>query len=94
MVLGVQIISLVVSLGYGIFFYLMLELNARFIYSSHLWVRIVGTLLFVMFHTLLYFLILMKINCGYVHIYFFLCILAGYELCKVVYKRFVKKGKV
>lgn len=94
MVLRVQIISLLVSLGYGIFFYLMLELNSRFLYDSRILVRIIVSFLFVLFHTLLYFLILMKINYGYVHIYFFLCMLGGYLICKVAYKRFVKKRKL
>ncbi len=92
MVLKVQIISLVVSFCYGIFFYLLLELNSRFLYSSHIVVRIIVSFLFVMFHTLLYFLILMKINYGYIHFYFFLCIILGYILCKVVYKKIVKKS--
>lgn len=91
MILGVQVISLLVSFGYGIFFYLTLELNSRFIYSSNLFVRIVYSLLFVVFHTLLYFLILMYINNGYVHLYFILCIMIGYLMCKVVYKRFEKR---
>ena len=92
MILKVQIISLVVSFCYGIFFYLLLELNSRFLYSSHIVVRIIVSFLFVMFHTLLYFLILMKINYGYIHFYFFLCIILGYILCKVVYKKIVKKS--
>ena len=92
MVLKVQIISLVVSFCYGIFFYLLLELNSRFLYSSHIVVRIIVSFLFVMFHTLLYFLILMKINYGYIHFYFFLCIILGYILCKVVFKKIVKKS--
>ena len=92
MVLKVQIISLVVSFCYGIFFYLLLELNSKFLYSSHIVVRIIVSFLFVMFHTLLYFLILMKINYGYIHFYFFLCIILGYILCKVVYKKIVKKS--
>ena len=78
MVLKVQIISLVVSFCYGIFFYLLLELNSRFLYSSHIVVRIIVSFLFVMFHTLLYFLILMKINYGYIHFYFFLCIFIAF----------------
>lgn len=94
MVLGVQIISLIVSFCYGIFFYLTLSLNSKFIYSSHLLVKIICSFIFVMFHTILYFFILMRINYGYVHIYFFLCILGGYVLCKVVSKRFVKVKKV
>ena len=92
MVLKVQIISLMVSFCYGIFFYLLLELNSRFLYSSHIVVRIIVSFLFVMFHTLLYFLILMRINYGYIHFYFFLCIILGYILCKVVYKKIVKKS--
>ena len=92
MILKVQIISLLFSFCYGIFFYLLLELNSKFLYSSHIIVRIVVSFLFVMFHTLLYFLILMRINYGYLHFYFFLCIILGYILCKVVYKKIVKKS--
>ena len=36
-------------------------------------------------------LILMRINYGYLHFYFFLCIILGYILCKVVMKKIVKK---
>lgn len=90
MALRIQLLSFFVSFCYGIFFYLLLELNSRFLYSSHFVVKILVSFLFVMFHTLLYFLILMKINNGYIHIYFFLCILLGYVLCKILYKRFVK----
>ena len=92
MVLKVQIISLMVSFCYGIFFYLLLELNSRFLYSSNIMIKVIFSFLFVMFHTLLYFLILMKINYGYIHFYFFLCIILGYILCKVVYKKIVKKS--
>ena len=94
MILGVQIISLVVSFCYGIFFYLTLELNSKLLYTSRLWLRIIVSFLFVLFHTLLYFLILMKINYGYVHVYFFLCMIGGYWICKVVYKKIVKCKKV
>lgn len=91
MELHVQLLSFGVSFCYGIFFYLLLELNSRILYSSHKSIKVVGSILFVLFHVLLYFLILMKINYGYVHIYFFLCILGGYLLCKTIYKWFVKK---
>ncbi len=90
--LKVQIVSLLVSFCYGMFFYLLLELNSRFLYSSNIIVKVLVSFLFVMFHTLLYFIILMKINYGYIHFYFFLCIILGYILCKVVYKKIVKKS--
>ena len=91
MILKVQLFSLGVSFGYGLFFYLLLELNSKFIYSTNIFVRIIVSFLFILFNTLLYFLILMKINNGYVHFYFLLSILCGYYLCKLLYKRFVKK---
>ena len=91
MILSIQLISLGVSFIYAIFFYLTLEYSSKLIYSSHLFIRIIVSFLFVMFHTLLYFIILMKINNGYLHLYFFLCLLLGFLMCKVLYKRFVKK---
>jgi len=91
MVLSVQIVSFIASFCYGIFFYLLLELNAKIIYSSHILLKVIGSFLFVLFHTFLYFLILIKINYGYIHIYFLFCIGLGYLLCKVVYKKFVKR---
>jgi hypothetical protein len=90
MVLKIQILSFVVSFCYGIFFYLMLEFCSKFLYSKYLLLRIISSFLFVLFHTVFYFFLLMKINYGYIHVYFFLCILVGYILCKVVYKKFVK----
>ena len=94
MVLRLQIISLLFSFFYGSFLFITLEINAKFIYSSNLIIKILGTILFVLFHTLLYFVILMNINFGYIHFYFFLCILLGYYVCKVIYKRFVKRKKL
>lgn len=92
--LKVQIISFVVSFGYGVFFYLSLELNSKLLYSSHFIVRIIVSFLFVFFHVLLYFLIMMRINYGYIHFYFFLFIMGGYSLCKAIYKKFVKDKDV
>ena len=94
MILNVQIMSLFVSFLYGFFFYLMLELLSKYIYNNKILIRVIISFLFILFHTLLYFLILMKINYGYIHIYFFICMLVGYLLCKVGYKRFVKRVKV
>ena len=88
--LRVQIVALLASFSYGMFFYLVLELSFKIIYSGNLLIKIFGTFLFVLFHSLLYFLLLMRINNGYVHNYFFLCLLVGYLLCKVFHKRFVK----
>lgn len=72
----------------------MLEINSKFLYTSRLLFQIIFSFLFVLFNTLLYFIILMKINYGYIHIYFFLALLGGYLICKVLFKRFVKSDKL
>lgn len=93
MSLSVQIFSFIFSFFYGIFFEILLDLNTKIINSSKLFVKIIGTFLFVLFNSILYFIILMKINNGILHIYFFLCILLGYTLsCKVGKKIFKRKG--
>ena len=94
MLLKIQIYSFLVSFIYGIIFYLLLELNSKMIYSSHLFVKIISSFLFVMFNCLLYFIILMYVNNGYIHIYFFFCLLLGYFVCKVLYKKFVNQKKL
>jgi len=94
MSLSIQILSFVISFFYGIFFEILLELNTKIIYSSKLIVKIIGTFLFVLFNTLLYFIILLKINNGILHVYFFLCIILGYTLsCKVTKKIINRRGR-
>ena len=57
--------------------------------------RIIISFLFVIFISLLYFLILIKINNGVLHLYFFLTMFTGYLLSFVIYKKLiVKKNKV
>ena len=94
MSLNTQIVSFVVSFLYGIFFYILLEINTRFLYSSSLFVRLIVSFLFVLFNTLFYFIILMYVNNGYVHIYFFICVILGCLLCKVIYKRLFGKREM
>ena len=81
MLLNVQILSLMVSFLYGCFFYILLELNVKFIYSYSLVVRVIVSFLFVLFNTLLYFLILVYVNNGYVHVYFLFSLILGYIFC-------------
>lgn len=78
MTLKVQIISLIVSFLYGIFFSFLLNINYKIIYNNNKFVKIIGTLLFVLFNSLLYFLILLKINNGIVHIYCILALIVGF----------------
>ena len=92
MKLNIQVLSLVVSFGFGIYLYILLELCYRFLTSSSLIIKSLSSLIFVLFNSLLYFIILLYINNGYIHLYFFLSMLFGYILCKVIYKWFVNKN--
>ena len=92
--LNIQLLSLFVSFLYGILFYVLLEINSRFLYSSSIVVRILCSFIFVLFNSLLYFIILFEINNGYVHFYFLLCLIGGYFLCKVIYKGLLKRKKL
>lgn len=89
MSLNIQFLSLVVSFLYGFFMFVLMEINYKLIACSSLIWKIVVSFLFVLVNTLLYFFILLKINNGYVHLYFIVYIILGYFLCKVIYKWFV-----
>ena len=86
-----QIITIVFSFIYGILFYILLEINYKYIYTGNKLYRIIVTFLFVICNTLLYFIILRKINYGIVHIYFLSCIFTGYILSNFVYKKLIVK---
>ena len=91
--LDIQIFSLLYSFGYGIVFYVLLEFNHKLLYEGKLFYRIVISFLFVIFASLLYFIILLKINNGILHLYFFISIFTGYLLSFVIYRKLVVKYK-
>lgn len=82
--LNIQIISFVSSFIYGFLFYYLLELFNKFIKGKKNLFNIVFSFFFVLLNALLYFLILLFVNNGYVHVYFLLSILWGYLLAKFI----------
>lgn len=80
MSLKLQIISLIVSFLYGIFFSFLLNINYKIIYNNSKLIKIIGTFIFIIANSLLYFYILLKINNGIVHIYLLLSLLMGFIL--------------
>ena len=94
MELNIQILSFLFSFLFGIFFYILLEVNTKFLYHSSVFIKVLFSFIFILFSSLVYFYILLKINNGYVHFYFFICIVVGYFLCKVIYKRLLKRKRV
>ena len=89
-----QIITLVVSFFYGIFFSFFLSLNYKFIYSDKKFIKTIISFLVVIINVLLYFIILKKINYGVFHIYEIFSLILGFIienwLSGLIAKRFKK----
>lgn len=80
MVLKIQVIALLFSFIFGIFFACMVKLNYRFLFCKKKLIQIFITFLFIMDMSLLYFLILKFINGGILHPYFLLLVLIGFYI--------------
>jgi hypothetical protein len=93
MSLKLQIISLIVSFLYGIFFSIFLNINYKLIYNDNKIYKIVGTFIFIIINVLLYFLIMEKINNGIIHIYCLISILLGYLIQNLIKRIFTKVYK-
>lgn len=93
MILKIQIYSILYSFLYGVIFNVLLEINYKFIYESKLLIKVISSLLFLLANTLLYFLILIKINNGIVHIYFLLSIILGYMSAYFIQKKLFKSNR-
>ena len=91
MSLNIQIYSFIFSFVFGIFFYIVLGLFSKFIYSKKLFIKVISSLAFSIGLSLLYFYVLLKINNGYLHLYFFLMILLGYIISQIIRVKFFKK---
>lgn len=94
MTLEIQIKSLLFSFLFGIYFAHIIKINYKFILPLNKLFRTLGTLLLIVSNVLLYFVILLKINYGLLHIYLILMIILGvyieYLLNKLIVK-YIKK---
>lgn len=91
MTLKIQIISLVVSFLYGIFFSFLLNINYKLIYNDNKFIKIIGTFMFIIVNSLLYFLILLKINNGIVHIYCIFSLIIGFIIENFIISKKISK---
>lgn len=80
MTLNIQIIMLVFSFIYGMFFSVFLSLNHKLVYNEKKFLKIIFTFLFLLVNILFYFLILRKINEGIIHPYSFIALILGFIL--------------
>ena len=78
MELKVQILSLLFSFVFGIIFSIFTNMNYRFLFCKSKIFQIIITIIYVLDFSLLYFLLLKKINEGIIHLYFLFAIALGY----------------
>ena len=93
MLLNIQIYSLVFSFLYGIFIYLFLLFFYKFVFNNNIFVKVLFSMLFSLTISLIYFILLIKINNGILHVYFFLIILVGYTFTKILFNKIFVKRK-
>lgn len=87
MSLDIQILTILFSFFYGIFFSWMVSLNYRFIYGNHIFLQIIFTLLFVIVMVFLYFLGLKMVNEAILHPYEFIVIILGFVVDHIVRRK-------
>lgn len=90
--LKVQIISLAFSFVFGIFYVLLLKISGRVLFSSKWYISMIGALIFNIFLSLIYFLLLNIINNGMLHVYFLFIFLLGCYSGYLILKWYGKKG--
>ena len=78
MTLSVQISTLLFSFVFGFLFAFLISINYRFIYHSNKVIQVLFTFAFVLLSTLIYFIILEKLNYGALHIYYCIMIILGF----------------
>lgn len=77
MSLDIQIKTISTSFFFGIYFAFIILLNYKLTYKLKKIYNIIITFLVIFFNTLLYFLVLLDVNNGIVHIYGLLSMLSG-----------------
>lgn len=87
--LKLQIITLIFSFLYGIFFGILLNINYKFLYSNKKILKILANMLFIIFNVLVYFIVLRKINNGIFHPYFVIMLTLGFLTLNIVHSKLV-----
>lgn len=94
MELKVQIITLIYSFFYGVFFSFLIMLNRKYLYYSKKVFKLIFTFLFVLINTLLYFFILKIFNEGILHYYYLIVFTIGFFLEHYYFRRFYRNKKI
>ncbi len=91
MELTTQLHLLVFSFLYGVVFSILINLNYKFLYNEKKLLKTIFTIVFVLVNVLIYFLILLKINYGMLHIYSLLMIIVGFVLENIIENKLILK---
>ena len=87
MILETQIYTLLFSFVFGSLFGLLVRINYFFLNHSNKFIKILFTVVFVTIFTLIYFIILEKLNSGIIHIYYFIMLILGFCLEQFIEKK-------
>ncbi len=94
----IQLISFVFSFLFGLFFYFTSLLNYKLIKKHSAVLKYIITTIYIIDISLIYILLMYKINYGVIHIYFILLLFCGFlvgwlyskklrKICKVIAKK-------
>lgn len=93
MTLDIQLKILLISFLFGIYFSLFININYKMIYEvKKIW-KILFTFITIFINIVIYFIMLMKINNGIIHIYGILMIVLGVYLEHLIQKAIEKYKK-
>ena len=87
MILETQIYTLLFSFVFGMIFGFLVRINYFFLNHSNRLIKVLFTISFVTLFTLIYFIILEKLNSGIIHIYYFIMLILGFCLEQFIEKR-------
>lgn len=88
--LKIQIISLIYSFVFGVVFGVGFKLFYSFLFYKK-YISYVNTFLYVLSMFFVYFLILLKINGGILHSYFFIIFFCGFLFFLYIFEKICKK---
>ncbi len=91
MALKEQILTIILSIIYGFFFYLMIYLNKKILFQKNVFKRIISNILFIIDMILIYFVMIRYINNAVLTYYSYLFIIIGILLQKIIFIKMKKK---
>ena len=72
-----QLLTIIVSIVFGMLFYILIKINKKILFESKIIIKICSNILFILDMVLLYFLVIKYINNGIVTYYSYLLITLG-----------------